>query len=262
MSRLWFLLLLLCGNWVSAQPRIQLSPPQVQADSVLFEEAAMVRLALDYPGVQLRYTLNGSSVLPESPRYDAALQLKETATVRARAFHPHFAESQEVSLTIRSLKRDLPIKAVAASPSPAPQYAGAGLPALTDRQKGSLNFSASPTAWLGWETDTLHLNVQLESPSAANQLTLSLLDNSGAWIMGPAKVEVYASGEQIGEMATTEVQPGAAVQHTFLEVPLKPGEYKALKVIAIARRLPEWHDGAGRPAWIFLDEIFLSQIPR
>lgn len=262
MSRLWFFLSWLSVSLASAQPRIQLSPPQLQADSVLFETAARVRLELDYPGVELRYSLDGSPVSGERSLYTAPLVIKESATVRAQAFHPDFADSPEVRLTVRSRTWDRPVAAVSVSPSPAEKYTGAGLSALTDHQKGSLNFAASPNAWLGWATDTLRLNIELADSLSANQLTLSLLDNAGAWIMVPAAVEVYASGKQVGRTVTAVPRPGMPAQHTFLEVPLKPWRFKAVEVLVLPRQLPPWHDGAGQPAWIFLDEVFLSQIPR
>lgn len=256
------MLVMLGSGVVSAQPRISLSPPQVEADSVFFEEAAAVRLELDYPGVQLRYTLDDSPVVPGSLLYEGPLHLAQTAVVRARAFHEDFADSPEVALTIRSLKQDHPVKVVAAQPAPSSRYSGAGLPALTDRQKGALNFAASPEAWLGWETDTLHLMLELDTPTAANRLTLSLLDDAGAWIMKPALVQVYESGELVGEATVSPPAAAAPTRHTFLEVALPPRRYEHLHILVCSRELPEWHDGAGRPAWIFLDEIFLSQISR
>lgn len=261
MSRLYTLLLLMYSGVAFAQPRIQLSPPQTVVDSVFFVEAATVRLELDYPGVELHYTLDGSTVVPESPLYESPLRLSESAAVSARAFHPDFGDSPEVSLSVRSLKYHQPLTVTEASPKPAPQYAGAGLPALADRQKGALNFAATPKAWLGWETDTLFLQIKLPKPNSANQLSLSLLDNAGAWIMPPSAVVVYASGEEVGRLVTEEPEPGTPTGYRFLEVPLMPWDSDTLEVVIPARRLPAWHDGAGRPAWIFLDEILLTQKP-
>ena len=146
-------------------------------------------------------------------------------------------------------------------PVPAPQYTGAGLSALTDRQKGALDFASTPKAWLGWETDTLRLQLDLPSSAEASQLVLSLLDNAGAWIMPPSAVTVYASGEEVGKLLTAAPNPGAPAQFKFLEIPLMPWKSEALEVVILARLLPDWHDGAGRPAWIFLDEILLTQKP-
>lgn len=256
-----FFLLMLCSGLALAQPRIQLSPPQVVVDSVFFSETATIRLELDYPGVELRYTLGGSPVGSQSAVYQESLRLSQSATVTAQAFHPDFQDSPQVGVSVRSLKNNQPLSVRNALPGPAPQYTGAGLLALTDRQKGALNFSATPSAWLGWETDTLR--IQLEAPEAGkgNVLVLSLLDNAGAWIMPPALVKVYDAGEEIAQFETANPEPGGPTQYHFLEVPLKPWSSNTLEVLLLARQLPDWHDGAGRPAWIFLDELFLTQKP-
>jgi len=261
MSKLLLFLGLFTSSMAIGQPRIQLSPPKVEVDSVLFTTAATVRLELDYPGVALRYTLDGSPVSQESALYGAPLHLDQTATVRARAFHPDFADSPDVRRTVRSLKNDRKADVVYVSPDPAPKYTGAGLSALTNQQKGALNFAATPEAWLGWETDSLWLKIKTIAPAAANQLTLSLLDNAGAWIMEPAHVQVYQSGELLG--ATQIAAPKAVLptRHNFVEVPLPLRRYTTLDVLVLSQTLPEWHDGAGRIAWVFLDEIFLSQMP-
>jgi hypothetical protein len=261
MRLVYFSLLMLYSGLALAQLRIQLSPPQVVVDSVFFAETATVRLELDYPGVELRYTLDGGAVDSQSPVYHEPLRLSQSATVTAQAFHPGFEDSPEAGVSVRSLKYNQPLSVTNAIPIPAPQYTGAGLPALADRQKGALNFSATPRAWLGWETDTLRL--QLEAPEAgkANTLVLSLLDNAGAWIMPPATVQVYDAGEEIGRFETAQPEPGAPTRFHFLEVPLSPWSSKGLEVVVLARQLPDWHNGAGRPAWIFLDELFLTQKP-
>lgn len=261
MRRVFFSLLMLYSGLALAQPRIQLSPPQVVVDSVFFAETATVRLELDYPGVELRYTLDGSPVNSQSPVYQEPLRLSQSATVTAQAFHPDFEDSPEVRLSVRSLKHNKQIAISSAVPTPAPQYTGAGLPALTDRQKGALHFAATPKAWLGWATDTLRFQLQVPKPAGGIQLVLSLLDNAGAWIMPPAAVKVYDEGEEIGRFETVQPKPGGPTQYRFLEVPLKPWRSKALEVVVLARQLPPWHDGAGRPAWIFLDELFLTQKP-
>lgn len=261
MSRLYVLLLLMYNGAAMAQPRIQLSPPLAVADSVFFVESATVRLELDYPGVELRYTLNGSPVSKDSPVYWEPLVLSQSAAVRAQAFHPDFGDSPEVSLSVRSLGYSQRLEVAKAIPGPATQYAGTGLTALTDREKGALNFAASPSAWLGWETDTLRLQLEAPQPVAASQLVLSLLDNAGAWILPPAAVVVYSDGQVVGSTVTEAPEPGGPTRFKFLEVPLRPWRSKTLEVVVLARYLPDWHDGAGSPAWIFLDEILLTQKP-
>jgi len=86
MRRMYFIFLMLCSGLALAQPRIQLSPPQAVVDSVFFTETATVRLELDYPGVALRYTLDGSPVGSKSSVYKGPLALSQSATVAQKLF--------------------------------------------------------------------------------------------------------------------------------------------------------------------------------
>ncbi|NRA48758.1 MAG: chitobiase/beta-hexosaminidase C-terminal domain-containing protein [Phaeodactylibacter sp.] len=243
------------------QHPIQLSPPHAVVDSFFFKDVATVSLELDFPGTALRYTLDGTPVTSESPLYTGPISISETGTIRTAAFHKGFSNSPEVELAVRSLKYAQSIKVESASPEPAPRYSGDGLSVLTNAQKGKLNFAASPRAWLGWEVDTLWFTLQHLPQEKVNQLTLSTLNNAGSWILPPAEVRVYHSGKLIGSYSGDAPERGAPVRFEFLEVPINSGAYEELNVLILSRTLPDWHDGGGRPAWIFLDELLLTQMP-
>ena len=61
--------------------------PEIVAESDIFVRPLEVRIESRGPGLELRYTLDGSEPGVDSARYRAPLKLARTTLVRARAFH-------------------------------------------------------------------------------------------------------------------------------------------------------------------------------
>lgn len=237
----------------------QLSPPQVQIDSVFFLAKATVKLALDYPETEIRYTVDSGEVTTLSPLYRQPLVFPASAEIRAKAFHPRLQASEEVHLKLWQLPGNRPRTYWSSEPPPDPGYSAKGLQSLSDGQKGGLNFAAEDHRWLGWQVDTLHLTLTFAEAIPLEKISFSLLENHGAWIFAPEQIIVYHHGQQIG--SRTSPVPGQAATPAFrlVTIPLNPGAYQGLDLQMIASALPDWHEGAGQPAWIFLDEIIPVQ---
>ncbi len=58
-----------------------------------FAGAQTITLTCETPGVELRYTLDGSEPTPASTRYDGPFTIEDTTTVRARAYRPGLTEN-------------------------------------------------------------------------------------------------------------------------------------------------------------------------
>jgi hypothetical protein len=252
------LFFLLSVGWGSAQV-FTLSPPQVTIDSVFFCRKATLHLAMDYPGVTIRYTRGGQSVTASSPVYERPLSLTESATIRARCFHPDFQASREVEIQVHKLDPQAKLSIRSLDPAPNPAYPGSGAAGLTDQQKGLMAFRSSMEQWTGWEADSVQMIVNLDEEASGRTLRWSALEDPGAWILGPAKVRIFQGGKIIGEWQRPQATDMASTSFVFPEVQL-PDQVVAnpITVTIYATRLPADHPGAGRPAWIFLDEVFLT----
>jgi len=64
------------------------APVSIEPEETLFTGELEVRLSSRTPGVDIRYTLDGSEPTVESPLYAGPLMLEETTRVRGRAFRP------------------------------------------------------------------------------------------------------------------------------------------------------------------------------
>ena len=85
----------------------------------------------------------------------------------------------------------------------------------------------------------------------------------GDWILLPSSVSVSVSddGEHFREVASkvypAEVPQNAPDGNHSLICDFEPQKARYVKVVIKGRQLPEWHAGAGHPAFIFVDELSL-----
>jgi len=258
--RLWplCLLLLVLPGWGSAQV-FSLSPPRVSIDSVFFYRKATLEMAMDYPGVLIRYTRDGAEVTASSPVYRAPLHLTGSMTIKARCYHSDFGTSPEVEIQVHKLDPQRRVSIRGLKPDPNDAYPGSGAAGLTDQKKGSMAFRSSPDQWTGWEMDSVQMVVTLDGSSGGRVLHWSALEDPGSWILGPGRILLHQRGKVIGEWQRSEAPDLERTSFVFPHVQL-PSTISAapVTVTIYATRLPAEHPGAGRPAWIFLDELFLT----
>lgn len=70
-----------------------IDPVRFEPGTNVFIDQVDVSLVSDTPGVEIRYTLDGSEPTPHSIRYTEPLRLTETAFIRARAYRPGVKEN-------------------------------------------------------------------------------------------------------------------------------------------------------------------------
>lgn len=258
--RTWILFLfwLTVPGWGSAQI-FSLSPPQVTIDSVFFCRKATLTMAMDHPGVIIRYTRDGQAVTASSSLYEMPLQLAESGMIRARCFHPDFRPSPEVEIQLHRLDRRSTVSVRSLIPAPHDSYPGTGARGLTDQKKGLLAFRSSPDQWTGWELDSVQMEVVLDEPAPGKTLHWSALEDAGAWILGPGKITLHQNGQRIGVWKREQAPDLTSNRFVFPEIVLPDSlTDDPLTVTLYATPLPAGHPGAGRPAWMFLDELFLT----
>jgi alpha-L-fucosidase len=70
---------------IAGEPDVTI-PPSIEADAPIFVDTLTVRISTARRNVQLRYTVDGSQPTAASPVATAAITLRQSATVRARAY--------------------------------------------------------------------------------------------------------------------------------------------------------------------------------
>ena len=114
-------------------------------------------------------------------------------------------------------------------------------------------------------TRNFHHTAKLITQLFFESLTLSTIVFRYDYIFGPTSIEVLTSedGENFSQVAYAEYQiegrvdDGNGCQDYTLTFPATTAKY--LKVTAgCLKALPEWHSSAGRPGFLFVDEVIVK----
>ncbi|MEY8759721.1 GH92 family glycosyl hydrolase [Chryseobacterium tongliaoense] len=140
-----------------------------------------------------------------------------------------------------------------------PQYTAGGKLALIDGIKGDTNWRKGE--WQGYQGQDFEAVIDFKSPQSFHEVDVTFLQDSKSWILLPKKIELYGSNNNndyyLLDTSETSVDPKNESVHTqifFLKT--LPTEAKYIKIKAYNYgKLPEWHQGAGGDAYIFIDEI-------
>ena len=138
-------------------------------------------------------------------------------------------------------------------------YKGSGALALIDDIHGSVNHLDGK--WQAWRGKNMEVVIDLQKATEVHSVSVGALQDAGAWIFFPQKLECYVSrdGKNFQKVAETlnGVDPlSEEVQVQDFVAFFKPITTNYVKVVATSLGVcPEGHAGSGKPAWLFIDEI-------
>jgi predicted alpha-1,2-mannosidase len=225
--------------------------PFVAAGEPTFRDTTMVVLGRLDPRDELFVSTDGGATFA---RYKQPLVLQRSTTLRAYAQRDG-VRSHVMESVFRQRKHDW---TVSLSHPYAPQYPASGPQALLDGVEGGTEWVAG--GWQGFEGQDLVATVDLKRPTEVRAVHANFLQDERSWIWPPTEVVVEASEDgkawhRLGRV-THDVDPKAqAVTITTLGLETSVTA-RYLRLTAKSRgTCPAWHPGAGKPCWIFADEI-------
>ena len=238
----------------------QLTPPLIEAERTLFRDSSIVHLTMDFSGIRIRYTLDGTDPDSTSPLYTDALIIRESGTVKAIAEKEGWTASPAAELDFVKVANETPDLTLRHEPSPT--YAGSGSLTLVDFQKGEQNFRDGK--WLGFEAQDLIGVIDLGKKTAIKRVTVSCLEDVGAWIMYPIGMEISVSsdGKNFRKVASkkyakTKEITAPSRKHFTVSFDSQTTRYVRVQTHNVTK-LPAWHPGAGGKAWLFVDEVMVE----
>ncbi len=144
-----------------------------------------------------------------------------------------------------------------------PQYHAGGPEGLIDGISGTTNWRKGD--WQGYQSQDFECVVDLQKSKEVSQFNANFLQDTRSWILMPTKVDYYVSNDNVNFalIKTIEniVEPKEYENKTldFVFTLDKPITAKYVKVVAHNfGKLPDWHQGAGGDAFIFIDEITIK----
>jgi len=146
------------------------------------------------------------------------------------------------------------------------RYPGSGPKSLVNGIVAPDNPGSRPdySVWQGYEGVNLGAVIDLGSVKSVQEVSAGFLENAADWIFLPRKVVVETSvnGEQWSQSGIwhnkKKPQAGPAARR-IVRLQGKKENVRYIKVNAISLGVcPSWHPGAGKPCWLFADEIIVK----
>jgi hypothetical protein len=139
------------------------------------------------------------------------------------------------------------------------QYTGGGDEALIDGLQGNENWKCG--FWQGFQSQDMEVVIDMGKINEVNSISANFLQDSRSWILFPARVEYSFSENGTAFGSPAEVKLAASPKdeqvviktYTLSNVNIK-ARYVKVKAINFGK-LPDWHQGKGGDAFIFIDEI-------
>jgi hypothetical protein len=142
------------------------------------------------------------------------------------------------------------------------QYHAGGPDGLLDGILGSENWRKGD--WQGYQAQDFEAVVDLRKTKKISKIDARFLQDSRAWILMPTKVEYYISDDNRNFKLAKTVENTYDAKNTDVKVvdftaQIAPTSAKYVKVKAFNfGKLPQWHQGAGGDAYLFIDEITID----
>jgi hypothetical protein len=144
-----------------------------------------------------------------------------------------------------------------------PQYTAGGDEGIIDGINGTENWRKGE--WQGYQSQDFEAIIDLQTEKNVSNFNATFLQDSGSWILMPTKVDYYVSNDNVNfnlvGSVNNSISPKTEVNKIEKFEYQSPQELKAkyIKVKAYNfGKLPDWHQGAGGDAFIFIDEITIK----
>jgi hypothetical protein len=143
-----------------------------------------------------------------------------------------------------------------------PQYHAGGNEGLIDGIFGTENWRKGD--WQGYQSQDFEAVVDLQTTQEVTELSANFLQDSRSWILMPSKVDYYTSLDNVNFTLVKTIENTFDPKITdnkiiAFKTVINPTNAKYIKVKAYNfGKLPEWHQGFGGDAFIFIDEITIK----
>lgn len=230
--------------------------PVIMAASKSFKDKLNVLFDSYNKDVEYFYSINNS----EFKRFDKQLILNESAIIKFYSTNGFGRISDTISATFFKKPNDYTINIKSVYN---PQYHAGGPEGLLDGILGTENWRKGD--WQGYQSQDFEAVVDLKEVKTVKEISTRFLQDSRSWILMPTKVDYYISEDNVnfkffGSVSNTldpKLEENTILNFTSNESKGKKARY--VKVIAKNfGKLPEWHQGAGGDAFIFVDEITIK----
>jgi hypothetical protein len=233
-----------------------LPAPFVNAPSKSFYGSQQI--SLSYPGRRFKqvYTIDGSEPTKNSKVYNGPFKVDTTCVVKTKLYSD---KDSSATTEAKFVERPNNWKIVIKSKYNK-QFTAGGDEGIIDGIYGDENWRKGE--WQGYQYQDFETVIDLREEKEISSVAINCLQDTRSWIILPKKITVLTSLDNKIFVPFTSITNEVSPQdykiqiRKFITMPGKIQKAKYVKVIAENfGKLPDWHDGRGDGAFIFIDEI-------
>ena len=230
--------------------------PVIKSNSKAFKNQTLVEIVPANPKDKLFYSFK------ERPKmfykYKKPIKIMASATIYALA-QKDTTRSEVISASFFKKPNNYTIDIKSKYNK---QYHAGGPEGLLDGIFGTDNWRKGD--WQGYQAQDFEAIVDLQKPTDISGIAADFLQDSRSWILMPTKVEYYISddNQNFKLVKTVDNTLDAKTEQTKIAsfnamFPAVRAKYVKVKAYNYGK-LPEWHQGAGGDAFLFIDEITIK----
>lgn len=235
--------------------------PVIQAESKAFKDKLKIEIFSSNKGEDIYFDIVDSLVKKKPPylKYSNPIVIEKTSKIIAFVKkNDQYSNTISATFFKKPNNYSINIKLIYN-----PQYHAGGPEGLLDGILGTENWRKGD--WQGYQSQDFEAVVDLKEIKSVSEISARFLQDQRSWILMPTKVDYYVSEDNVnftyfGSVNNTldpKLEENTILNFTSNENKGKKARY--VKVIAKNfGKLPDWHQGAGGDAFIFVDEITIK----
>jgi predicted alpha-1,2-mannosidase len=231
--------------------------PIIIAESQIFKNNLEISIQIiNHHEATIVYTTDGTEPSKSSAIYFKPFKIDSSKTIKTKIY---FSRDSSVTTQAKFYKLKYNFDVALTSTSNV-QYSANGSVSLIDGIYGDTDWRKGN--WLGFQNQDFECVIDLKNKKDIYYLSLNCLQDSRSWILMPTQINFYTSNDNkkftlIDSIENFITPDNEDVQVKKYEKQL-PKSVNARYIKIIAKnygKLPEWHQGKGDNAFIFVDEI-------
>jgi uncharacterized membrane protein len=240
---------------------LKLTPPILENEDFVLTASTPLKLKHYVKGTVIRYTIDGKD--PDSlssPVYDKSVDINSDFTLKAKAFKPGWISSDIIQQHF--FKANYHIDSAILLSKIDDKYKANGAKTIIDGEKSDMNFASGK--WIGYREKPMEVMLLFNKPVEASSITLSMLQQIGAYIFPPSQVEVWGGSNKNNLKFFSKINPAqptkeSGQENLAIKCSFNKTSVSCIKLLVTpVKSLPAWHPGKGEKAWVFVDEIFVN----
>lgn len=232
--------------------------PLINSASAFFKTNLKIDIKSSCNNCKTFYTTNGEMPSQKSTPYLTPLNLTETTTITAISINDK--GDQSYTTTGVFYKMPHPSWKVILKSNYNKQYTAGGNDGIIDGLYGPINWRKG--GWQGYQSQDFECIIDLGKLKSIQAITSNYLQDSRSWIVFPKQVEYFTSTDGITYSSCAIIKNDIPADdnttqvHSFNFTAVSNLTTRYIKIKAKNYGvLPEWHQGKGGDAFIFVDEI-------